>query len=31
MDDADFKAGEFDTGFIGRFVPEDAEDEDDED
>jgi acetyl-CoA carboxylase biotin carboxylase subunit len=31
MDDADFKAGEFDTGFIGRFVSEDADDEDEED
>ncbi|MEW5721546.1 MAG: acetyl-CoA carboxylase biotin carboxylase subunit [Thermodesulfobacteriota bacterium] len=31
MDDPDFKAGRFDTGFINRFLPEDEGDEDDED
>jgi acetyl-CoA carboxylase biotin carboxylase subunit len=31
MEDAGFRAGEFDTGFIERFVPEDEDDDDDED
>jgi acetyl-CoA carboxylase biotin carboxylase subunit len=31
MEDADFKAGDFDTGFIKRFVPEDTDDDDDDD
>ncbi len=30
MDDADFQAGNFDTSYINRFVPDDDEDEDDE-
>jgi len=31
MEDAGFQAGEFDTGFINRFVPEDMDDDDDDD
>ncbi len=31
MEDADFKAGEFDTSFIQKFVPEEVDDEDDDD
>jgi acetyl-CoA carboxylase biotin carboxylase subunit len=30
MDDADFRRGEFDTGFINKFVPEEEEDDDDD-
>ena len=30
MEDADFKAGEFDTGFIHKFVPDDDDDDDDD-
>ena len=30
MDDPDFQKGEFDTGFINRFVPEEDDDDDDE-
>jgi acetyl-CoA carboxylase biotin carboxylase subunit len=29
MDDADFRKGNFDTGFINRFVPEEEEEDDD--
>jgi acetyl-CoA carboxylase biotin carboxylase subunit len=31
MEDADFKAGEFDTSFIEKFVPDDMDDDDDDD
>jgi len=31
MEDADFKAGEFDTSFIHKFVPDDDDDDDDDD
>jgi acetyl-CoA carboxylase biotin carboxylase subunit len=31
MGDAGFQAGEFDTGFIEKFVPEDMDDDDDDD
>jgi len=31
MDDAAFKEGEFDTGFIKRFVPDETEDDDEDD
>jgi acetyl-CoA carboxylase, biotin carboxylase subunit len=31
MDDADFQAGQFDTSYITRFVPDEDEDEDDDD
>jgi acetyl-CoA carboxylase biotin carboxylase subunit len=27
MDDADFHEGNFDTGFINKFVPDDGEDD----
>jgi acetyl-CoA carboxylase biotin carboxylase subunit len=30
MEDADFKAGEFDTSFIQKFVPDDEDDDDDD-
>jgi acetyl-CoA carboxylase biotin carboxylase subunit len=29
MDDPDFRKGDFDTGFINKFVPAEDEDEDD--
>ena len=31
MEDADFKAGEFDTSFIEKFVPDDIDDDDEDD
>jgi acetyl-CoA carboxylase biotin carboxylase subunit len=31
MDDAAFKEGEFDTGFIKKFVPDDTDDDDEDD
>ncbi|MBT4266328.1 MAG: acetyl-CoA carboxylase biotin carboxylase subunit [Deltaproteobacteria bacterium] len=31
MDDPDFQAGEFDTSYINRFVPDDYDDDDDDD
>jgi acetyl-CoA carboxylase biotin carboxylase subunit len=31
MRDAGFQAGEFDTSFIEKFVPEDMDDDDDDD
>jgi biotin carboxylase len=31
MDDPDFQAGEFHTGYIKKFVPDDDDDDDDDD
>ena len=31
MADEQFRKGDFDTGFIGKFVPDDDDDDDDDD